>query len=102
MMAEVEVYQDRIARVVVGQPVELLAIAIGQSLHGTVSRIGLTVGRQGLLPDDIAANTDARVVRVEVELDPGSSAVAARYTNLEVVARIRTDADRSGGAAAAR
>nr|WP_255453715.1 HlyD family efflux transporter periplasmic adaptor subunit [Paracoccus sp. S-4012] len=100
MMAEVEIYQDRIARVAPGQPVELMAIAIGQSLHGTVSRIGLTVGRQGLLPDDIAANTDARVVRVEVELDPRSSAVAARYTNLEVVARIRTDADPSGGAAA--
>jgi len=100
MTAEVEVYQDRIARVAVGQPVELMAIAIGQSLHGTVSRIGLTVGRQGLLPDDIAANTDARVVRVVVELDPDSSAVAARYTNLEVVARIRTDADESDRAAA--
>lgn len=97
MMAEVEVYQDRIARVAIGQPVELMAVAIGQSLHGRVSRIGLTVGRQGLLPDDIAANTDARVVRVEVELEPGSSAVAARYTNLEVVARIRTEASGTGG-----
>ncbi|WP_299363192.1 HlyD family efflux transporter periplasmic adaptor subunit [uncultured Paracoccus sp.] len=92
MMAEVEVYQDRIARVAPGQPVELLAMAIGQTLHGRVSRIGLTVGRQGLLPDDIAANTDARVVEVEVELDPESSAVAARYTHLEVVARIQTAA----------
>ena len=91
MMAEVEVYQDRIARVALDQPVELMATAIGQSLHGRVSRIGLTVGRQGLLPDDIAANTDARVVKVEVELDPASSAVAARYTHLEVVARIRTE-----------
>lgn len=92
MMAEVEIYQDRISRVAVGQPVELVALAIGRSLTGRVSRIGLVVGRQGLLPDDIAANTDARVVEVEVELDPDSSRVAARYTNLEVVARIRTGA----------
>lgn len=90
MMAEVEVYQDRISRVAIGQPVELMAVPIGTSLTGHVSGIGLVVGRQGLLPDDIAANTDARVVEVEVKLDPESSRIAARYTNLEVVARIRT------------
>lgn len=90
MMAEVEVYQDRIANVVVGQPVELAAVAIGQTLQGRVKSIGLTVGRQGLLSDDTAANTDARVIKVMVELDAVSSNVAARYTNLEVIARIDT------------
>ena len=90
MMAEVEVYQDRIANVAVGQPVELAAVAIGQTLQGRVQSIGLTVGRQGLLSDDTAANTDARVIKVMVELDAASSKVAARYTNLEVIARIDT------------
>lgn len=90
MMAEVEVYQDRIANVAVGQPVELAAVAIGQTLQGRVKSIGLTVGRQGLLSDDTAANTDARVIKVMVELDDASSRVAARYTNLEVIARIDT------------
>ncbi|MDP3526020.1 MAG: HlyD family efflux transporter periplasmic adaptor subunit [Hoeflea sp.] len=90
MMAEVEVYQDRIANVAVGQPVELAAVAIGQTLQGRVKSIGLTVGRQGLLSDDTAANTDARVIKVMVELDAASSKVAARYTNLEVIARIDT------------
>ena len=90
MMAEVEVYQDRIANVTVGQPVELAAVAIGQTLQGRVKSIGLTVGRQGLLSDDTAANTDARVIKVMVELDEASSLVAARYTNLEVIARIDT------------
>ncbi|MBU4528392.1 MAG: HlyD family efflux transporter periplasmic adaptor subunit [Hoeflea sp.] len=90
MMAEVEVYQDRIANVAVGQPVELAAVAIGQTLQGRVKSIGLTVGRQGLLSDDTAANTDARVIKVMVELDAASSRVAARYTNLEVIARIDT------------
>ncbi len=90
MMAEVEVYQDRIANVAVGQPVELAAVAIGQTLQGRVKSVGLTVGRQGLLSDDTAANTDARVIKVMVELDEASSKVAARYTNLEVIARIDT------------
>jgi HlyD family secretion protein len=92
MMAEVEVYQDRITSVALGQPVELAAVAIGQTLQGRVQSIGLTVGRQGLISDDTAANTDARVITVMVELDPDSSAIAARFTNLEVVARIDTRA----------
>jgi HlyD family secretion protein len=46
------------------------------------------VGRQGLISDDTAANTDARVITVMVDLDARSSAVAARFTNLEVIARI--------------
>jgi HlyD family secretion protein len=91
MMAEAEIYQDRVSLVTVGQPVELVATALGRTLQGRVAAIGLTVGRQGLLSDDTAANTDARVIRVMVELDDVSSAIAARFTNLEVIARIDTD-----------
>jgi HlyD family secretion protein len=90
MMAEVEIYQDRIAKVQLGQPVELVANAIGRTLHGTIESIGLTVGRQGLMSDDVAANTDARVIRVVVALDGPSSEIASRFTNLEVIARIDT------------
>ncbi|NVD42845.1 HlyD family efflux transporter periplasmic adaptor subunit [Ensifer sp. HO-A22] len=91
MMAEAEIYQDRISLVEVGQPVELVAAALNRTLLGRVATIGLTVGRQGLLSDDTAANTDARVIRVMVELDEASSTIAARFTNLEVIARIDTD-----------
>jgi HlyD family secretion protein len=90
MMAEVEVWQDRIAKVEIGQPVELVSSALGWTLQGTVDSIGLTVGRQGLISDDAAENKDARVIRVMVALDAASSAVAARFTNLEVIARIDT------------
>ncbi|MDF1855895.1 HlyD family efflux transporter periplasmic adaptor subunit [Pseudooceanicola sp.] len=90
MTAEVEVYQDRIATVQPGQPVELVASAIGRTLHGTIESIGLTVGRQGLMSDDVAANTDARVIKVVVALDAESSQIASRFTNLEVIARIDT------------
>ncbi len=92
MMAEVEIYQDRIGSVKPGQPVELVAAALGQTLRGTVESIGLTVGRQGLISDDAAANTDARVIRILVALDPASTEVASGYTNLEVIARIDTSA----------
>ena len=92
MMAEVEVWQDRIASVSPGQPVELAAVALGQTLRGVVDSIGLTVGRQGLISDDAAENKDARVIRVLVALDAASSAIASRYTNLEVIARIDTTA----------
>jgi HlyD family secretion protein len=90
MMAEVEIYQDRIVQVHEGQPVELVSTALGQTFQGKVSFIGLTVGRQGLVSDDTAANTDARVIRVLVDLDAASSQLASRFTNLEVIARIDT------------
>ena len=92
MMAEVEIWQDRIARVLPGQPVELVSPVLSRTLQGKVDFIGLTVGRQGLISDDAAENKDARVIRVLVALDPQSSAIAARFTNLEVIARIDTSA----------
>jgi HlyD family secretion protein len=92
MMAEVEVWQDRIGAVTPGQPVELVAASLGTTLQGRVESIGLTVGRQGLISDDAAENKDARVIRVLVALDTASSEHAARFTNLEVIARIDTTA----------
>lgn len=92
MMAEVEIWQDRIAAISPGQPVEIVADALGRSLQGQVESVGLTVGRQGLISNDAAANSDARVIRVLVMLDAASSERAARYTNLEAVARIDTGA----------
>ena len=88
MTVEVEVYQSRIGAVAVGDPVEITAEALPQPLKGTVSRIGLEVGRQVLTETNPAANTDARVVKVYVDLAPESSQVAQRFTNLQVVARI--------------
>lgn len=92
MMAEVEIWQDRIRAVALGQPVDLAAGALDRSLRGTVESIGLTVGRQGLISDDAAANTDARVFRVLVALGADSSRLAARFVGLEAVARIDTGA----------
>ena len=94
MMAEVEIWQDRIAQVKVGQPVELASTALGRTFQGNVASIGLMVGRQGMLSDDTAANTDSRVVKVMVALDADSTKMAARFINLEVIARIDTHSGR--------
>lgn len=89
MTAELEIYQSDIGRVALGQSVQLSSAALGQQpLAGIVHRIGLEVGRQTLIADDPAANTDARVITVTVMLDEASTARAARLTGLEVVARI--------------
>jgi HlyD family secretion protein len=90
MIAEVEVYQTQIGRVAVGDTVDLTAEALPRPLKGSVTRIGLEVGRQTLMDASPAANTDARVVKVTVSLDPDSSSIAQRFTNLQTTARIAT------------
>lgn len=94
MEAELEVFQTMVPRVAVGQPVSLLSGVLGDDpLTGTVSRISTLVGRQSVTAEDPAANTDARVLMVTVALDEASSARAAAYVNLEVVARIAVAPD---------
>jgi HlyD family secretion protein len=88
MTVEVEVYQAQIGRVSVGDMVEVTAEALPQRLKGSVTRIGLEVGRQTVINANPAANTDARVVKVTVALEPTSSSLAQRFTNLQVTARI--------------
>ena len=88
MTAELEVYQADIAHVKVGQHVKLRSDALKIPLKGQISTIGFLVGRQTQLGNDPAANTDARVIKVTVDLDPASSVQATRFTYLEVVARI--------------
>lgn len=88
MKAEIEVYQAQIGRVAVGDAVEIRAEALPERLTGKVTRIGLEVGRQTVTDASPAANTDARVVKVTVGLDPEMSRRASRFTNLQVTARI--------------
>lgn len=89
MELKLEVFQTLAPRVAVGQAVSINSGVLGAApLTGTVSRVGVLVGRQSVTADDPAANTDARVLTVTVELDANSTARAAKFVNLEVVARI--------------
>jgi HlyD family secretion protein len=88
MEAEIEVYQEAVPRLAVGQPVRLESPVLPAPLTGSIRRIGLEVGRQSLTSSDPAANTDARVVKAWVDIDAASAAQAARFVGLEVIARI--------------
>jgi len=88
MTVEAEVYQTLIGRVTIGDRVIVSAEALSQDLIGVVSAIGLEIGRQSIMSDDPASNTDARVVDVIIVLDDVSSALAQRFTNLEAIVRI--------------
>jgi len=81
MYALAEVYETDVGRVRVGQRASIRSRALRRELHGTVERIGLTVGQRNVLSTDPAADTDARVVEVLVRLDETSPAA---LTNLQV------------------
>jgi HlyD family secretion protein len=92
MTAEVEVYQTSVGGLRVGSAVTLTADALKKPLTGKISRIGLDVKKQTVIDSNPAANTDARVVKVYVALDPTSSNLARPFTNLQMTARIKAAA----------
>ncbi len=84
MYAIAEVYESDIRRVRLGQRATVTSPALSRSLAGEVDRIGLRVGKLDVLGTDPAARTDARVVEVEIRLDPEDVPIAAALTNLQV------------------
>ena len=92
MRAEIEVFQTQIGYVALGDHVVITADSLPKPLEAKVVRIGLEVGRQTLVDPNPAANTDARVVKVQAALTPESSSIAQRFTNLQMIARITTQA----------
>ncbi len=88
MEAEIEVYQEAVPRLSVGRAVRLESPVLEAPLKGSIRRMGLEVGRQSLTTSDPAANTDARVVKAWVDIDQASTATAARFVGLEVIAHI--------------
>jgi HlyD family secretion protein len=90
MKAEIEVFQTQIGYVAIGDAVLITADSLPRPLEAKVVRIGLEVGRQTLVDPTPAANTDARVVKVQAVLTADSSSIAQRFTNLQVIAHITT------------
>ena len=91
MIAVAEVYQNDIAKIQPGQRATLTSSALATPLTGTVKRVGLQVGQQRVIDEDPAANLDARVVEVYLQLDAGSSQRVAGLTNLQVTVTIETE-----------
>jgi HlyD family secretion protein len=90
MVAVAEVYESDISKVRVGQTASISseAGAFAQPIKGTVSHVGLQIGKQDVLSTDPATNSDSRVVEVKVLIDPTDSPSVAGLTNSKVMVKI--------------
>ncbi len=82
MYVVAEVYETDVSRIKVGQTATLTSSAFPAELKGVVKQIGLTVYKNDVLNTDPAAQTDARVVEVKIQLL--NSQPVAGLTNLQV------------------
>lgn len=90
MLVVAEVYESDIAQVELGQEAIIKSEggAFTEELTGTVAQIGLQIGKKDVLDTDPAADVDARVVEVDILLNPEDSEKVAGLTNSQVVVEI--------------
>ncbi len=90
MFAVAEVYESNISKVTLGQAAEISSENNGfeGKLTGIVSKIGNQIGKKDVLDTDPAADVDARVVEVEIKLDPQSSQRVSNLSNAKVFVEI--------------
>ncbi|HEY9670543.1 MAG TPA: HlyD family efflux transporter periplasmic adaptor subunit [Waterburya sp.] len=90
MMVVAEVYESDIGKVRLGQRVSITSEsqAFEGELRGSVSKVGLKIGKKDILSTDPAAATDARVVEVNIRLNPEDSKRVAGLTYSKVIVKI--------------
>jgi ABC exporter DevB family membrane fusion protein len=64
--------------------VTIRSAALEQDLHGKVVEIGRLIGAPALRDPNPLAQTDRRTVRIRIELDEASTAIARRFVQLQV------------------
>lgn len=92
MMVVAEVYESNIGKVKLGQKVTIISEskAFEGKLNGSVVRIGQQIDKQDVLDTDPAADVDARVVEVDIRINPEDSKTVADLTNSQVIVKIVT------------
>ncbi len=92
MVAVAEVYESDVRKLRVGQSATIKSEsgAFTQNLKGTISYIGLQIGKQDVLNTDPAADSDSRVVEVKIAIDPTDSTTVKGLTNSKVSVQINT------------
>jgi HlyD family secretion protein len=92
MVAVAEVYESDIRTLKVGQTATIKSEsgAFTQKLKGTVSAIGLQIGKKDVLSTDPAADSDSRVVEVKIAIDPTDSTAVKGLTNSKIAVTINT------------
>ena len=90
MMVVAEVYESDISKVRLGQRVSITSEnkAFEGELRGSVSKVGLKIGKKDILSTDPAADTDSRVVEVNIRLNPEDSKRVTGLTYAKVVVEI--------------
>ena len=91
MQARIEVYESDIARIRLQQPVVLTSENGGfqGQLKGKVFRISPQVEQRSVLSTDPTGDADARIVEVQVSLDPADAARVSRLSGLKLIARFQ-------------
>tara|TARA_Y100000746_G_scaffold96974_1_gene82520 strand:- start:1609 stop:2415 length:807 start_codon:yes stop_codon:yes gene_type:complete len=91
MEAKIEVYESDVARIRMGQTVRLTSENGGfkGDLNGSVIRISPQVEQRAVLSTDPTGDADARVVQVDVALDPADAKKVMRLAGLKVIARFQ-------------
>lgn len=84
MFVVAEVHGNDISKVHPGQRAIISSNAFPGELQGTVRKVGLQVLKQDVLDTNPTANTDTRVVEVEIRLDPAASRKVVGLSNLQV------------------
>lgn len=97
MFVVAEVYETDVTLVKEGQTATVVSRngAFQQELTGQVAEVGWQIFKNDVLDDDPAANADARVVEVKIQLD--ESEQVAGLTNLQVDVRIDVTAPSTVG-----
>jgi len=89
MYALAEVYQTDIGKVKLGQEALISSPVFADELRGEVAEIGLRVDRQDVFNVNPMANTDNKVVKVKIRLNPEDSKKVEDLTNLQVDVQIQ-------------
>ncbi|OFV87214.1 MAG: hypothetical protein A3J75_01730 [Acidobacteria bacterium RBG_16_68_9] len=84
MYAVAEVYETDIGKVRLGQRASVSSPVFSGALQGTVERIGMKIGKRDVLDVDPAADADARVVEVHIQLDDSQPVRGLTYLQVEV------------------
>ena len=84
MYVVAEIYETDIHGIKIGQIASITSKGLAGELTGKVVEIGLQIAKKDVLGTDPAADVDARVVEVKIQLDTAASAKVQGLTNLQV------------------
>jgi HlyD family secretion protein len=90
MYVVAEVYETDIKKVRLGQSVVITSDAFTGKIKGTVTDIGLQVGKQNIFNNNPGADTDNKIINVKIRIDKSTdNQRVAALTNLQVQVLIK-------------